>query len=664
MSEAEVTAPAETQERDQPRADDTMVRRAVANVRPSSFDEDTRSVEVVFTTGAQVTRQDFWTGERWIEGLEVTDEAVDLSRLNAGAPLLNSHGQWDLTDVIGVVERAWIDGGKGLARVRFSDRPEVAPIIADVRSGILRNVSVGYSVQKWRKEDATEKAPAKRIATRWLPMEISVVPVPADAAAQVRSAAVPPPVQETTRMNPETPANPPPPEAPAPATPPTATRNVSLDQLMEMAEAGGLDIAWVRARHAENLTLPQASQAAIRAVAERAPQPPRPAHTPHVTGGGQDQVETRRKAIVDSLLHVAGVHKELPEAARQYRGLSLLDLAREAITFAGGDSRGMDKMEVAGAALGLPDYMSRAGMHATTDFPIALANTANRVLQEAYTNAPVTWREIVRVGTAKDFRPISLVGIGGYPDLLKVAEGAEYTYGTVAESGEQITIGKFGRLLAFTREAIINDDINVFSDLPASAGVAAADVIDAAVWSIVTNGHLTTPSVGQMMSDGVQLYHANHGNDGTGAISAANMATTITAIGGGRKAMMIQKDLSGRQISVVPSILVVGPDKLQDAEQFLGTGTLFNATANQSTVNPYAGRLRLVTTTRISGNGWYLFADPGRIAALRVLFLNGQQTPVLEREQGFKVDGVTYKARIEFGAKATEYRATFRSTGA
>src|SRR6185369_14610900 len=96
------------------------------------------------------------------------------------------HAQWDLDDVIGVVEKAWIAKGQGRALVRFSDRAEVAPIKRDVQTGILRHVSVGYSIQKLEKVEEVDDIPVYR-ATRWTPAEISLVPVAFDDGAVVRS---------------------------------------------------------------------------------------------------------------------------------------------------------------------------------------------------------------------------------------------------------------------------------------------------------------------------------------------------------------------------------------------------------------------------------------------------------------------------------------------
>jgi hypothetical protein len=85
-----------------------MQTRADVRMLPETVEAEHRTVEVVWSTGAAVRRRDPWTGKRYDEVLSLKESHVDLSRLNGGAPLLNTHGAWDLSDVIGVVERAWI----------------------------------------------------------------------------------------------------------------------------------------------------------------------------------------------------------------------------------------------------------------------------------------------------------------------------------------------------------------------------------------------------------------------------------------------------------------------------------------------------------------------------------------------------------------------------
>jgi hypothetical protein len=158
-----------------------------AAVLPTTFDEVNRTVELTWTTGAQVRRFDWWEGEMFIEELDISSDSIRMDRLNSGAPVLESHSSYSLDSVIGVVERAWIDGNEGRALVRFSEREEVAPIIADVRSGILRNISVGYQVHRYEIDKPTDGSMPIWRAVDWEPMELSIVAIPADASAQIRS---------------------------------------------------------------------------------------------------------------------------------------------------------------------------------------------------------------------------------------------------------------------------------------------------------------------------------------------------------------------------------------------------------------------------------------------------------------------------------------------
>src|SRR3990172_3777808 len=156
----------------------------LATFQPETFNAETRSVDVVFTTGAQVRRFSFFSGD-FIEELSTKREHVRLDRLNKGAPLLDSHNGHGVRNVLGVIEKAKMVDGEGRATIRFSKRADIDPILADVKDGILRNISVGYMVH--RAEEAGEVDGVKVIrAIDWEPAELSLVSVPADSGAQVR----------------------------------------------------------------------------------------------------------------------------------------------------------------------------------------------------------------------------------------------------------------------------------------------------------------------------------------------------------------------------------------------------------------------------------------------------------------------------------------------
>merc|ERR1712167_187345 len=129
--------------------EEMLQTRALFN--PKSVGIEKRTAEVIWTTGARVARSGF--DGPYLEELSMNPESIRMERLTSGAPLLNSHSADNLSDIVGVVEEAHIDGLEGRAIVRFSNRDGVTPIFNDVRDGIIRSVSVGYRVWKYERSE-------------------------------------------------------------------------------------------------------------------------------------------------------------------------------------------------------------------------------------------------------------------------------------------------------------------------------------------------------------------------------------------------------------------------------------------------------------------------------------------------------------------------------
>lgn len=161
-----------------------------ASLKPNSFNPKESTVNLIWSTGAAVRRYSLVDGE-FDEVLDMSPNAVRLGRLNAGAALLNTHDDGDLHNVLGCVVpgSARIANGIGTATVKLSSTPGDADIVAKIKDGIIRNVSVGYNVHRWAVTPATASAVMVKRAVDWEPYEISFVPAGADAGATVRSPA-------------------------------------------------------------------------------------------------------------------------------------------------------------------------------------------------------------------------------------------------------------------------------------------------------------------------------------------------------------------------------------------------------------------------------------------------------------------------------------------
>ena len=109
----------------------------------------------------------------------------------------------------------------------------------------------------------------------------------------------------------------------------------------------------------------------------------------------------------------------------------------------------------------------------TSDFPLLLENTASKSVIQGYNEAAGTHRGWARQSFARDFKAQSYVAAGEAPDLKLVTEDAEFTYGQLVETGTNVKLATYGRLLALTRQAIINDDTGELMRSARSFGSAA-----------------------------------------------------------------------------------------------------------------------------------------------------------------------------------------------
>jgi len=144
-----------------------QTHRRAASLDGVAISSEDRTMEFSFSSEYPVQR---YFGN---EVLSHERGAVDLGRMNDGAPVLFNH---DPNRVIGVVERAWLDGEKkrGMVSVKFSRNPFAQEVMTDIADGVLRNVSVGYSINQM------EERAGDFVATSWSAYEVSVVGIAAD----------------------------------------------------------------------------------------------------------------------------------------------------------------------------------------------------------------------------------------------------------------------------------------------------------------------------------------------------------------------------------------------------------------------------------------------------------------------------------------------------
>ena len=349
-----------------------------------------------------------------------------------------------------------------------------------------------------------------------------------------------------------------------------------------------------------------------------------------------------RSAMANAILvrGVPSVYK-LEDAAAQFRGMSLMDMAKAYLEMNGETVRGKNRNDIVAMA-----------MMTTSDFPNIVADVANKELLRMYQLAPRTFTAIARQTSAIDFKNKNVLQIGTGSKLEKTNQNGEFRHGKFSEKAESYKLETFGRVFSFSRQLMINDDLDALIRFMQLMGSAASRLESDTVWALVTSN----PN----LSDNVAVYStaATRKNQISGA------AIDETTLDGLRKKIRQQKDLDGAELNISPKFLCVGSERETAAQKFLAT----NLQPNQaSQVNPFSGSMELIVETRLddgANNPFYAFIDPAMGPTLAYCYLEGEEQPYMETQVGFEVDGMKMKIRHDFGAGWEDFRGTAKCTGA
>lgn len=636
---------------------------------PKTLDADKRSVDVLASTENPVAVFDY---ERW----EIVDEILlmDGCKLpaNRQVPLLDTHSRHDTSSVIGSFRNTSIDKDGLVGKAFFSSTLDAETPWTKVREGHLTDFSVGYRVDEATWINAGDTAvingrtfegPVK-VVTAWAPRELSVCPIGADEQAKARSE--PPKTQEKIvdkklraflerrglakdateeeayafmeRMD-------------VPKEPEPKREEVDVDgerkaatgaERSRIKEIDAMGARFNCSEVAKELIEDGVSvDEARKAIMDQMPKPgDAPQHRAPVEVG-KDEREKFRSAATDGVLLRAGVSVKEPLAgADDLAGYTMVELARKSLRMAGLPDRGRP-LEMVGRAM------------TTSEFPLILADSAHKSLGQGFEAAPESWSQWCAAGAVSDFKTYTAPRASELGDLDEVPESTEFKYGDRDEAKEQYSIATYGKLFAITRQALINDDLSALSDTPSLHGESAARKIGDVAYAVLT--------ANAAMGDGTALFHADHSNLLTGA------APGVSSIAAGIKAMGTQKDIKGkRRLNISPQFFLA-PKALEGAAEVFFRSERFDDTNKAATtVNPYSGSyFQRIYESRLDDDSatiWYMLAAMGK--TVKMFFLDGVQAPYMETKQGWSVDGIEYKVRIDAGAKAMDWRGMSKNPGA
>ncbi|HEF0076055.1 ClpP-like prohead protease/major capsid protein fusion protein [Citrobacter youngae] len=354
----------------------------------------------------------------------------------------------------------------------------------------------------------------------------------------------------------------------------------------------------------------------------------------HIHAGNGNIVGDSIRAAVMNRAGYAQAEKD-----NAYNGYTLRELARASLVDRG---IGISGVGTAQAMVGL------AFTHSSSDFGNILMDVAHKAALLGWDEASETFEQWTRKGTLTDFKTAHRVGLESLASLRKVRAGAEYKYVTIKDRGEPIALATYGELFSIDRQTIINDDLDMLTRIPQAMGLAARATVGDLVWAVLTSN--------PKMSDGKPLFHADHGN-----LVAADLS--IEGLDVARKAMLLQKS-GDRRLNIRPAYMLTPVAIESRANQLIKSASVPGADANSGIVNPIQNFVTVASEARLddsSPTDYYLTAAQGR-DTIEVAYLDGIDTPYLEQQQGFTVDGAAFKVRIDAGVAPLDWRGLVKVT--
>ena len=608
-------------------------------------DTDSRTVELSFSSETPYGR---WFGD---EILCHDEECINLERFNNGlGTVLFNH---DRDAVVGHIEKVWLENNRCKALVRFDTDEQSETIFQKVQCGTLQGVSVGYSIKRYEVLDEKDsvssngrfKGPNTYVVTDWEPLEISIVSVPADATVGVgRSAeeihtSIDTQEEEKSMDEKEILKT-----EEVKATEPVETGITKAD-LAKAMEAERKRTSEITALF-RDFDVEGADEAIVMGVsideARAMVMDQLRARNKGVSVTmGEAESDKFRAAAQDAVLMAVGIPvADAAPGANELRGHSLVELARESLQREGLQANFGDNMELA-----------RQAINSTSTFPAIMSNLANKSVMTGFNEAETTFQIWAGKGSNRDFKEAARVALSEAGNLELVPEGGQFQQDFLGEASARTKVATYGKLFSLTRQAIINDDLGLFSKIATKYGSAAKRLVNKMVYAQLTGN--------VKMQDNVALFDSKHGNvAGTGeALSVKAIAKAITA-------MRRQKGITGdATLNITPKYLVVPPELEMTAYQIVNSTAAVDG-VNSGVINPYKGRFVVVADAELTDpDAWYLVADASQHDTIEVTYLNGVETPRLETRQGFDVDGIEYKVAFDVGVDAIDFRGVFKNAG-
>lgn len=666
------------------------------------IDKENREIDLSISSEIKVKR---WWGEMV---LGHNPGECRLERIKTVGSFLFAHGRDPQQGVmpVGPVLDVYLDekARKYRARLKFDTDERSELIFQKVQSGSLKGVSVGVQIYKFLHVEEGEEergfSGPVDIATDWEIYEISLEPTPAIPNVGVGlslsdSAETPSENNQTQEVNdmkmftvtrdgkevqvqeseltseeriqlglykPPAQQQDPPKKEGLSAEEAAKAERERQKQIREICFKAGIEGEELSKYLDGDYTVEQVQKFALEKLAsERTP-------VSVSYGGMVDETDKFRAAAIDGLSAKAGVKIEKPApGANDFRRYTLLQLMQHCYyrqngkPFFGSPEELFYQITKQGEKHFFDGDTERfSGPYASSsDFPLILANVANKSMLQAYQEAPTTYQTWVAVGNLRDFKPATGVRMSEAPGLEDIGEHGEFRHGQMTESAVRRQLSTKGIKWSLTRVMIINDDLDAFTKMPAAYAAAARRNINTDVYRTL-NGNPV------MDEDNIQLFDAAHNN-----LSANPAVVSVQSLDEGLQAMMTQRGLLGEAtLNIKPRYILLPPSRATAAMQVIAS-TIDPGQLIPGIPNPFHNSLVAVVDAELQNQtiggsltAWRLLADQNQAPTIQVDFLNGRDTPIMESQVSFNMLGIEYRMYHDWGVKAIDWRGAYMNPGA
>jgi len=292
------------------------------------------------------------------------------------------------------------------------------------------------------------------------------------------------------------------------------------------------------------------------------------------------------------------------------------------------------------------------------------------VFRAGYDLEPVIWNQCFKVVPAKT-DIAQFTELHDLPQFSEMAEGANYTYGKVAQGSDKtFVIKKYGLGVSISDETIDDGKEITAKEMVHELGRSGAESKEIYSLDVFNSGFSGTTVTS---ADGQNVFDTDHGLPSGATFrnelsSAADLSVTTLETMLTDFATVFVSD-NGKQLNIMPKKLVVHPSFYRLAKELVGSDLKPNdVSSDNGPTNAYntfrEEGLSVIQSARLTdADAWFMLAAPEK-TGLRIAMRRPIETKFAPEAVGWERDAMLIKSRYRLERGVTHAYGIFGSPGA